>query len=358
MEINLKDTLKALRRQKNVTQEALAEHLGITQQSVGKWERGEGYPDITMLPNLALYFDISIDDLLNVGQARIDDKLEAYKSEAVRLAKLGENNERIALWEKAHMEFPNNHFVMTELLRAILCKGKWPIPDEDAERVIQLGTRVLEESTDSKLREQAISELCSVYKSRGETEKALSYADMAGSIFNCREGLRAGVLEGEEGIRESQEYILFLVYLAMLETINLSGKGLPPEREVVTIQFGIDLLKLLIPDGNYGGYAHDMAYLYFCLARMHAWQQNAKESLNALEACVTYCIMHAKKREGKFTAPMIDRLEYGKNFSKNYKGNSCNLFVKRLLWNCFDFIRQTPKFKEMEALLKQNAEEI
>lgn len=40
MEINLKDKLRTLRQRKNVTQEALAKHLGITPQSVGKWERG------------------------------------------------------------------------------------------------------------------------------------------------------------------------------------------------------------------------------------------------------------------------------------------------------------------------------
>lgn len=40
MEINLKEKIRTLRQQKNVTQEALANHLGITPQSVGKWERG------------------------------------------------------------------------------------------------------------------------------------------------------------------------------------------------------------------------------------------------------------------------------------------------------------------------------
>jgi len=40
MEINIKDSLRELRRSKNVTQEDVAKHLGITAQSVGKWERG------------------------------------------------------------------------------------------------------------------------------------------------------------------------------------------------------------------------------------------------------------------------------------------------------------------------------
>lgn len=54
MEICMKDTLHTLRQKKNVTQEALANHLGITPQSVGKWERGEWFPDITLLPNIAI----------------------------------------------------------------------------------------------------------------------------------------------------------------------------------------------------------------------------------------------------------------------------------------------------------------
>ena len=80
MDINLKDKLRTLRQQKNVTQEALANHLGITPQSVGKWERGEGYPDITLLPKIALYFDVTVDELLNVDKARIEEKIRTLNS--------------------------------------------------------------------------------------------------------------------------------------------------------------------------------------------------------------------------------------------------------------------------------------
>jgi len=60
MEINLKEKLRTLRQQRNITQEALANHLGITPQSVGKWERGEGFPDITLLPKIAFYFNVNV----------------------------------------------------------------------------------------------------------------------------------------------------------------------------------------------------------------------------------------------------------------------------------------------------------
>jgi transcriptional regulator with XRE-family HTH domain len=55
---------------KNFTQEDLAEHLGITPQSVSKWERGESYPDITLLPALANIFETSIDLLVGMDVIR------------------------------------------------------------------------------------------------------------------------------------------------------------------------------------------------------------------------------------------------------------------------------------------------
>ena len=49
----LSENLKKYRILKNLTQEDVAGYLGITPQSVSKWERGESYPDITLLPALA-----------------------------------------------------------------------------------------------------------------------------------------------------------------------------------------------------------------------------------------------------------------------------------------------------------------
>ena len=91
MKINLKDKLRALRQQKNVTQEALANHLGITPQSVGKWERGEGFPDITLLPKIAFYFDVTVDELLGVEQARVEEAIAEYKRQSKIFLHNGEN---------------------------------------------------------------------------------------------------------------------------------------------------------------------------------------------------------------------------------------------------------------------------
>ena len=54
------------RRQKGLTQEALADMLGVTAQAVSKWERGESMPETALLPKLAQILDTSIDELFSV----------------------------------------------------------------------------------------------------------------------------------------------------------------------------------------------------------------------------------------------------------------------------------------------------
>ncbi len=55
----------ALRKEKGFTQAALAEILNVSNRTVSKWENGDGYPDITMLPNIACALGVTVDELLN-----------------------------------------------------------------------------------------------------------------------------------------------------------------------------------------------------------------------------------------------------------------------------------------------------
>ncbi len=61
--LTLHDTISFYRKQQNLTQEALAQKLGVTNQSVSKWESAQCYPDISLIPQLAEIFNISIDEL-------------------------------------------------------------------------------------------------------------------------------------------------------------------------------------------------------------------------------------------------------------------------------------------------------
>ncbi|MBR6537653.1 MAG: helix-turn-helix domain-containing protein [Lachnospiraceae bacterium] len=73
MDFNLGSVIKRLRTEQGVTQDALAEYLGISYQAVSKWETGTTLPDIMLLPKLAVFFGVRIDELFSVGH---EDELE------------------------------------------------------------------------------------------------------------------------------------------------------------------------------------------------------------------------------------------------------------------------------------------
>lgn len=75
MIIYIGENIKRLRHEKGITQETLADFLGVTFQSVSRWERGESYPDITMLPAIAGFFNVSVDNLLGASKSVDEEQL-------------------------------------------------------------------------------------------------------------------------------------------------------------------------------------------------------------------------------------------------------------------------------------------
>ncbi|APC84630.1 transcriptional regulator [Clostridium botulinum] len=63
-ELNIGKCIIHKRKEKGITQEQLANYIGVSKASVSKWESGSSYPDIVLLPELATYFNISVDELL------------------------------------------------------------------------------------------------------------------------------------------------------------------------------------------------------------------------------------------------------------------------------------------------------
>ena len=62
--LKLSDNIARLRRERKLTQEELADFLGVTKASVSKWENHQSTPDILLLPQLASFFDVTVDELL------------------------------------------------------------------------------------------------------------------------------------------------------------------------------------------------------------------------------------------------------------------------------------------------------
>ena len=357
MEINMKEKLRSLRQQKNITQETLANHLGITPQSVGKWERGEGFPDITLLPKIAFYFDVTVDELLCVDQVRVEEAITKYKRQAAIYQNNGENEKNLELWEKAYAEFPNDCRVIEQLMFAINRKAQYPCPKDEANRIIALGEELLERSTDAKQREHAVQYLCYTYDGI-DNEKALYYANMGGSMHTTREELKSSILDGEEGIEACQSYIMSLIHTAAMTAVNMISKAhFSHEKTIEAYTFAIDILKRLYSDGNVGFYAFDISYYYRKIASEYAEVNDAENTLKALAESCRYAIIEANLKDMNYTAPMVNRMKHTtRSTSQNYKGNACNLRLKALEDKRFDFVRDDEVFKKIIADLEKYAE--
>ena len=81
MDITLGKRIAALRRQKGMRQEDLAQQLGLTSQAVSKWENDLTSPDISILPQLASLLGVSVDELLSGKQAESEPVVKLLPAE-------------------------------------------------------------------------------------------------------------------------------------------------------------------------------------------------------------------------------------------------------------------------------------
>ena len=74
--MNIGHKIKELRKERGITQEQLANNIGISFQAISKWETGIALPDITLTPILASYFGISMDELFDFSLQKIEIEIE------------------------------------------------------------------------------------------------------------------------------------------------------------------------------------------------------------------------------------------------------------------------------------------
>ena len=79
--MNLGNKIRELRKRSNLTQEQLSASLNISAQAVSKWEMGASYPDMTMIPTIAAFFNVSLDELFDFDVKNIDEEIENIRLE-------------------------------------------------------------------------------------------------------------------------------------------------------------------------------------------------------------------------------------------------------------------------------------
>ncbi len=87
MKLNLGNNIKKYRKEKNMTQEALAEYLGVSSQAVSRWENDTTYPDVELIPVLANLFGVSTDVLFDMKQTQKETAATEILTELAKLTR-------------------------------------------------------------------------------------------------------------------------------------------------------------------------------------------------------------------------------------------------------------------------------
>ncbi len=199
MNLFIGENIKKLRRERNLTQEEMAAHLGISFQSVSKWERGDGYPDITMLPALSNYFGVSVDELLGVSEIAKAEQYGEINRTWAENNKAGRHWENVGLMRASLKNFPNNALLLVQLSTSL---EKLDGTEEEKRgylwESIAVQEQILDYGTDSEVRGATLFNICFAYWKNGEREKALEQAKKLPNLYKARENALVYFLEGEE----------------------------------------------------------------------------------------------------------------------------------------------------------------
>ncbi len=268
MKITFGRNLKELRLKKNLTQEMLADFLGVSFQAVSKWEREDSFPDITMLPAIASFFGVSLDSLLGLDLIERENKIKKYCDEYRRLWSEHKICEVRDLMKKATTEFPGNFELLSKYFNALI---KASFEDEyrlsikaEAERVYD---SIQNCCTDDSIRIWTKKIMCRYLRD-------LSMIDSSGVDISDAEKILAQM----PIMQNTRDYEAMFMYpydeikrtaacasgtseiLYLLGEIINRRYSSPLEYNEKIIEAYVNLIETIIPDGDYGKCYHLVIY--------------------------------------------------------------------------------------------------
>ncbi|MBQ3931565.1 MAG: helix-turn-helix domain-containing protein [Firmicutes bacterium] len=174
MELSLSENIRRMRKERKMTQEKLAEALGVTVGAVYKWETGLSRPELELIVEMADLFDTSVDVLL--GYRMKDNRLESVIERVAGLCRTMDP-EALAEVEKALAKYPNSFRFVYEGASIYLAFGASNNDKAQLRRALELleqARLLLPQNDDPKINEASIcNNMATAYFQLGEREKCL-----------------------------------------------------------------------------------------------------------------------------------------------------------------------------------------
>ncbi len=340
MQLSLGTKIRELRRRDGRTQESLADALGVTSQAVSRWESGSSYPDMELMPSIANYFGVTIDELFGYHGDR-EQKIDAIiaKIDAFDIKHDGNDgwvDECLAILRNGLAEFPGNERLLITLAETLWEAG-WRRNDEylsyDDEGFVtycydkkrknmywaeadKLCNRLVSDCKDNAVFARASAILPALYRNFGEYDKAVAYAKRMPGLQSCREYLLTEATDGKEEARYIGEFLLCAakefseqLIFGLITDLRHFDSDMPIEK----VKGAILIFDLICDDGNMGVY-HDFVWkLYLYLSRLQWERGYHDEAFVSLDMALAHAKAFERICDGKehtLTAPLVSFVTY------------------------------------------------
>ncbi|MDR0906811.1 MAG: helix-turn-helix domain-containing protein [Oscillospiraceae bacterium] len=303
--MNIGNNLRHYRRERDLTQEELANVLGVSFQAVSKWERGEGYPDITLLPAIAAFFKTTVDELLGMSEAKMQEELQEIHAEYSRRRNNSttiEDFDRASeVYREAVKKYPNNWHLLLQLG----CSLEGYRADEFTtpallDEAAAIYERIAAYCPDAEMQINARANLATVLARAGRREQAVEEVQKLPLEFINREFMMSTVTRGEEQIEAIQSYIYQLQakifqltrFAAPTDTyvFDTDGDyfGYTNAERIRILQIGIDALELTRDEGDVPLYPFRVGYYYRSMAQLALMDGEDDKAIDYLERAADY----------------------------------------------------------------------
>lgn len=356
--LKLGENLKKFRLQRELTQEQLADILGVSAQAVSRWENGTTYPDITLLPTVANYFEITLDELMGMDSFKSEEQLKELLGQFKENGSKGMIYENILLLRDAVKTYPANYELQFRLVNQLaFCEYKDGRGLSEEEKIsfnreaAEIGNRILSHCTDCAIINQTTQQLCYIYSSLGEKEKAIEYAKKLPNI-GCTDTVVLGDLyEGEQQRTHLKRAIKWYTSIFWCALINLADLGYRNEtmsdaERIEIMKKALAILELVFDDGDYLNYSGTVSITHRHIADLAMSEGDYELALSSLEKAAQFAVMSDTLPENaRHTSLLVNNLEYSPfNTIKNYDFTDCRELYDKMQMDSYDAIRDDKRF--------------
>ncbi|MBQ8397178.1 MAG: helix-turn-helix transcriptional regulator [Clostridia bacterium] len=363
--MNIGEIIRAARRERDMTQEQLAEYLNLSVSAVSQWESGRTMPDLGMIPAICNLFGISADRLLGIDLEQREARIKSIWDEAGKYSGRGYYDEARAILEDGLREFPDSYGLMSDLMFIAYWQGQERQEGEARfDEAIRLGEAILAGCTEDNIRHSAIQILCYSYTARGETDRAEALARKMPTICIAQECLMSHIKQGTEGYRAAQaeandllQHLEVRIGCMNLKLDDGSRAYTSAERAALNDKL-IALLHLLFEEGDFGFYHTHLCGTHREQAAYYAKLGDAVQTLRHLSAAADHAVGFLQWTEHPVPhTSLIFRGSggYG-SFGTGDTDNDAAQVLKAIEHARYEFVRDAPELAAIRERLAPYAD--